>query len=76
LLFKKNCRIEAEKISCSFSRPSLFYFIYFSLIKIIFLHGFAPDEVDGMVEDTDLKKVLEMSRQETESGSLDHGLFK
>ena len=29
-----------------------------------------------MVEDTDLKNVLEMSRQETESGSLDHGLFK
>ena len=29
-----------------------------------------------MVEDTDLNKVLEMSRQETESGSLDHGLFK
>jgi hypothetical protein len=29
-----------------------------------------------MVEDTDLKKVLEMSRQENESGSLDHGLFK
>jgi hypothetical protein len=29
-----------------------------------------------MVEDTDLKTVLEMSWQETESGSLDHGLFK
>jgi hypothetical protein len=39
---KKNCRIEA----CSFSRPSLFYFIYFSLIKIIFLHGFAPGFVN------------------------------
>ena len=34
------------------------------------------DEVDGMVEDTDLKKVLEMSRQETESGSLDHDYDK
>jgi hypothetical protein len=43
---------------------------------MLYIHYAILYEVDGMVEDTDLKKVLEMSRQETESGSLDHGLFK
>lgn len=40
--------------------------------SLFLLQGFL-DEVDGMAEDGDLKKVLEMSRNDPESAATDHG---